>query len=207
MPFWRGKGEEEVIPGLKLVVGLGNPGSQYSFTRHNVGFMVLDRLAERLGARFKSSRQRAQIARGSIAGTSVLLALPVTYMNESGNAVIRLLQYFHIERSDLIVVCDDMDLPFGTIRIRPSGSAGGQNGLKSIIQAIGSDEFTRVRLGVGRPASGAVPHVLGKFPSEEQRRLPALLDVAADAVTAIVSGGVTVAMNEYNRDWLPELSR
>lgn len=203
MPFWR---HEETPDGdLWLIAGLGNPGGQYAGTRHNIGFMAAERLASRANLRFKSSKQRADVARGSVEGTPALIALPLTYMNESGNAVSRLLGYYHIPLGRLLVICDDLDLPFGTIRLRPGGSAGGQGGLKSIIRSVGSEEFARLRVGVGRPAGDAIPHVLGRFPPEQARVLPALLDIAADAATAVLREGTAAAMNRYNRDWLPDL--
>jgi PTH1 family peptidyl-tRNA hydrolase len=191
---------------LYLIVGLGNPGSRYAGTRHNVGFMTVERLAQRHGLRFKGSKQRADIARGAMGETDVLLAMPVTYMNESGIAVSRLVQYYRVPMERLLVVCDDIDIPFGTLRLRPSGSSGGNNGLKSIARELGRQDFARLRLGVGRPAGSAISHVLGGFPADEARVLPALLDRAAEAIEQVVSEGVEAAMNVCNRDWLPSLS-
>lgn len=205
MPFWRRREDSAQEADLGLVVGLGNPGSKYERTRHNAGAMVVRRLAARHGLTFRSSRQRAEIARGTVAGRPVLLALPVTYMNDSGIAVSRLVRYFHVELGRLLVVCDDLDLPFGTIRLRPHGSSGGNGGLKSIIYELGTEQFARLRVGVSRPSRTAVGHVLSTFDEEEERRLPRLLDIAADAVTCALEKGVTLAMNQYNRDWLTEL--
>jgi PTH1 family peptidyl-tRNA hydrolase len=188
-------------PSLRLVVGLGNPGGKYERTRHNVGFMVVNELAQRAGLTFKSSKQRADIARGTIEGLPMLLAQPQTYMNESGDAVSRLVQYYHVDLRNLLVVCDDLDLPFGTLRLRPSGSSGGNNGLKSVIRSLGTEDFTRMRVGVGRPPGNAVNYVLAPFTAEQQRELPELLHVAGDAVLAALREGVLPAMNEYNRSW------
>jgi PTH1 family peptidyl-tRNA hydrolase len=204
MPFWRGR-QPDYEEGLWLVVGLGNPGSQYARSRHNIGFLVVEAIAEREGLRFKGSRQRADVARGEIHGVSILLAQPLTYMNESGLAVSTLLHYYKIPRERLLVVCDDIDLPFGTLRLRPSGSSGGNGGLKSVIQQLGSEQFARLRVGVERPRSSAVGHVLGEFAPEQARVLPSLIDTAADAVTAAVESGIQTAMNRYNRNWLDEL--
>lgn len=194
-------------PGLRLVVGLGNPGGKYERTRHNVGFMVVNELARRAGASFRSSKQRADVARGSLDGMSVLLAQPQTYMNESGDAVSRLVSYYHVPLGNLIVICDDLDLPFGTLRLRPSGSSGGNNGLKSIIRSLGSEEFARLRVGVGRPPGNAINYVLAPFTEEQQRLLPDLLPIGADCVIAALRDGVLPAMNEYNRDWLQDPER
>lgn len=206
MRLWRRREEDAIEDDLRLIVGLGNPGSRFEGTRHNIGFVVCETLAATNGLRFRRSKHRADIARGVIDGLPVLMALPVTYMNESGIAVRRLLDYFRIPRERMIVVCDDIDLPFGTVRLRPGGSAGGQKGLKSIIGELGSEEFARTRLGVGRPSSHAISHVLGHFPPEEERLLPALAGVAGEATLFALRQGVPAAMNRYNRDWLPELS-
>lgn len=206
MRFWHRRDEPAGDPHLWLVVGLGNPGNKYARTRHNVGYMVAEALARRYSMRFSSSKQRADTARGTIEGIPVLLALPVTYMNESGNAVSRLVQYYKVNLDHLLVVCDDIDLPFGTLRLRPSGSSGGQRGLQSIVQALGTEEFARLRVGVGRPSGDATGHVLAPFPPEQERLLPQLTDTAADAVRTALLEGVQTAMNRYNRDWLSALS-
>lgn len=189
-----------------MVVGLGNPGAQYERTRHNAGFMVASEVARRMGASFRSSRQRAETARGVLDGRPVLVALPTTYMNNSGEAVTRLLAYYHVPVDHLLVIADDLDLPFGTLRIRPDGSSGGNGGLKSIIQQLGTKEFARLRVGVGRPRSDAINHVLGPFPPEQVAVLPRLVSIAADAVGATIRDGARASMNTYNRDWLPDLS-
>jgi PTH1 family peptidyl-tRNA hydrolase len=134
-----------------------------------------------------------------------MLALPLTYMNESGYAVSHLVRYFHVPRHRLVVVCDEMDLPFGTLRIRTGGSSAGNRGLKSVITELGSQDFARLRVGVGRPRDSSIAHVLGEFPPEEAQVLPQLLETAADAVTVILRDGTTAAMNAFNRDWLPQL--
>jgi len=191
-------------PDLRLIVGLGNPGSKFAGTRHNVGFMVAGRLAELNDIAVKGSKHRAEVGRGVVAGKPAIVALPLTYMNESGNAVQRLLAYYHVPVERLLVIADDIDLPFGTLRLRPGGSSGGQGGLRSIEQAIGTSEFPRLRFGIGRPVNDAVDHVLSRFPSVQQAVLPQLIDKAAQAVTATVGEDIGAAMNEYNRNWLCE---
>jgi PTH1 family peptidyl-tRNA hydrolase len=190
---------------LHLVAGLGNPGTRFEGTRHNIGFMAVERLAQRHGLRFKGSKQRADVARGPVAGVPCLLAMPLTYMNESGNAVSRLLAYYRVPLDRLLVVYDEIDLPFGTLRLRPAGSAAGNRGIQSIIHSVGSDEFARLRLGVGRPRGEAVSHVLGRFPPEQEKLLPQLLDTACDAVESVLTEGVEATMNRFNRNWLDDL--
>lgn len=196
---------DEANDGLYLVVGLGNPGGKYESTRHNIGFMVVERFAERLGVSFKSSKHRADTARGTVSGVSVLLAEPLTFMNDSGIAVRRLLEYYKVPPHRMIVVCDDLDLPFGRLRIRTDGSSGGNGGLKSVIREIGTDAFTRLRVGIDRPSIPARAYVLQPFTREQETVLPALVEVACDAIEAILAQGPTSAMNEFNRDWLPAL--
>lgn len=188
-----------------MVVGLGNPGGRYENTRHNIGFMVVRAIAAQFHLHFRRSKHRAELASGTVEGVPVLLALPTTYMNESGNAVRRLVQYYRVPLPQLLVVCDDIDLPFGTLRLRPSGSSGGHRGLKSIIAALGSEEFARLRVGVGRPEASAVGHVLGPFSRDEAALVPALVNTSADAALAWLEGDVTATMNRFNRDWLPAL--
>jgi PTH1 family peptidyl-tRNA hydrolase len=203
--LWRRSEDPQPAEGRRLVVGLGNPGSRYANTKHNAGFMIVDRLAERAGLRFSSSKHRADIAVGTVESVPVMLAKPVTYMNESGNAVSRLLAYYQIPLPNLLVVYDEIDLPFGTIRLRPSGSSAGNRGIASIIQSLATDDFARLRFGVGRPPGNGVAHVLGPFPPEEAPLLPRLLDVAGDAVLAVWAVGIQAAMNTYNRNWLSEV--
>lgn len=191
---------------LRLVVGLGNPGGQYERTRHNAGYMVANELARRMGASFRGSRQRADLARGTLGGMPVMAALPTTFMNNSGEAVTGLLSYYHVPIEHLLVIADDLDLPFGTLRLRPDGSSGGNGGLKSIIQQLGTGDFTRLRFGVGRPPGDAINYVLGPFPPEQAALLPQLVSIAADAVEASLREGARAAMNEFNRDWLPDIS-
>jgi PTH1 family peptidyl-tRNA hydrolase len=189
----------ETCPIVKLVVGLGNPGSQYAETRHNIGWMVLDRIADRAG---RSGRGRQRDASESIQlryrGQDLVLAKPLTYMNESGLAVRKLLARERVPLVDLLVVADDFALPFGKLRFREAGSHGGHNGLRSIIDELNSEKFSRLRIGIGEPGRGAVDHVLSRFAVDETARLPILLDAAADAVEAWAREGTSKAANRFN---------
>ncbi len=186
---------------MKLVVGLGNPGREYEETRHNAGFLVLDYLAREEGLTFTRSKFQALLARGSIAGTDVLLVKPLTYMNLSGLAVAGLLRWYKLDsRHDLLVVSDDLDLPLGRLRVRMRGSHGGQRGLLSIIKELGSAEFTRLRLGIGRPGESedAKEHVLSTFDPQEEPMLDEVILAAADAVRTWLSQGPIETMNRFN---------
>jgi PTH1 family peptidyl-tRNA hydrolase len=184
---------------VKLVIGLGNPGNQYAETRHNIGWMVLDRLADRAG---RSGRGRQRDASESIQlrykGMDLILAKPLTYMNASGSAVKKLMVRDRVPLVDLLVVADDFALPFGKLRFREAGSHGGHNGLRSIIEELGTEKYSRLRVGIGEPDRGAVDHVLSKFTADERARLPILLDAAADAVEAWAREGTSKAANRFN---------
>jgi peptidyl-tRNA hydrolase, PTH1 family len=184
---------------VKLVVGLGNPGSQYAETRHNIGWMVLDRLADRAG---RSGRGRNRDASSVIElrykGMELILAKPQTYMNDSGVAVRKLLASNRVPLADLLVIADDFALPFGKLRFREAGSHGGHNGLRSIIEELGTEKYSRLRVGIGEPGRGAVDHVLSKFAPDERTRLPIVLDAAADAVEAWAREGTSKAANRFN---------
>jgi PTH1 family peptidyl-tRNA hydrolase len=196
LPFQRRQPDE---PPRILVVGLGNPGAEYHHTRHNVGFETLDLLARAHNIPFKATEKRAWVGFGSIEGVPVLLAKPLTYMNNSGESVGPLMRLLELKPEEVIVVSDEMNLPVGRIRVRRGGSAGGHNGLKSLIQHLRSEEFPRVRIGVGRPPEGAaIGHVLGKFERGELEAIRAGIEVAAEAVEVIVSAGVESAMNRFN---------
>lgn len=184
---------------MKIVVGLGNPGNQYAQTRHNIGWLVLDRIAERVG---RSGRGRQRDASESIQvrlrGEEVLLAKPLTYMNDSGLAVRKLLARERAPLTDLLVVTDDFALPFGKLRFRESGSHGGHNGLRSIVEELASEKFSRLRVGIGEPGRGAIDHVLSTFHPDERARLPVLLDAAAEAVEEWAKVGTAKAANRWN---------
>ncbi len=185
---------------MRCIVGLGNPGSEYASTRHNVGFMVINLLAQRHRIALKTRRHEAIFGRGDIGGMPTLLAQPQTFMNNSGSAVRRLLSYYKLEPDHLLVVADDINLDIGVIRIRRSGSHGGQKGLRSIAQSIGTDEYARLRLGVGRLDSGrdATSYVLSPFRASERDRAEEAVWRAADAVQCALSEGLDAAMSRFN---------
>ena len=191
---------------MKLVVGLGNPGRQYEQTRHNVGWMVLDRIADRAGwgGRGKE-RDAAIVVRGRYQDTDLVLAKPTTYMNLSGLAVRKLLAREHVPLADLLVVYDDFDLPFGKLRMREAGSAGTHNGLRSIVAEMETQKFARLRVGIGEPSPDrdAKDHVLSRFGDAEKKDLDAILDAAADAVQDWASVGPGRAANRWNAWTLP----
>ena len=185
-----------------LILGLGNPGGEYAHTRHNVGWMCLDLLEKRGRFRREHREGPAQIREGSLEGFDIILARPQTYMNESGRAGVHLTQRLGISPQDVIVVHDDVDLPLGRLRLRRGGSAGGHNGVKSLIASWRFNDFIRVRIGVGRPPAkdAMIDHVLDRFDHAEREALPEMLARAADSVTAIIREGLDAAMNVYNRD-------
>jgi PTH1 family peptidyl-tRNA hydrolase len=182
---------------MKAIVGLGNPGAEYEGTRHNVGFDVVDLLARRWTVRLKSWKSVADLA--VVPEHDALLAAPKTFMNLSGDAVHRMAAFYHLEPSDVLVVVDDVNLPLGRLRLRPSGSAGGHNGLKSVIAHLGIG-FPRLRVGVerGDPARDLSDRVLSRFPSSERKIVDQAIERAADAVEAFVEVGFDAAMNRFN---------
>lgn len=186
---------------MKMIVGLGNPGREYEHTRHNVGFDVISALAEKLeiSAGMWKAEHRAHTARGMVGGEKVILVKPQTFMNLSGEAVRELNDYYKLGGvSDIIVISDDVAIPTGNIRIRMKGSSGGHNGLKNIILHMGSEDFVRVRVGVGDSGGDMVGHVLGHFSSEDAKKMSDAYKKAADAVCCIVTDGADVAMNRFN---------
>lgn len=183
----------------KIVVGLGNPGDQYRQTRHNVGWMVLDRLADRAGWGGKGrSKDASTVVGGRFRGLDLLLAKPQTYMNESGIAVRKVLARERAPLAEMLVVVDDFALPFGKLRFREGGGPGGHNGLRSIIGELESEAFSRLRVGIGAPNDRFIDHVLTKFEPEERQRLDELLDAAADAVEAWARDGTNKAATRFN---------
>ncbi len=186
---------------MRLIVGLGNPGKEYLFSRHNLGFMVVDRLADDLDIRVARSQFDSLTGDGTISGNRIILAKPQTYMNLSGNAVAVLLRYFKLEIEDLIVIHDELDLPFDIVRIKKGGGDGGNKGVRSIMNQLGSPDFVRVRIGIGKPPRKEMTegHVLGRFFPEEMEKLPDILVRAADAVEAIIKSGLAAAMNQFNQ--------
>jgi peptidyl-tRNA hydrolase, PTH1 family len=183
-----------------LVVGLGNPGPEYAANRHNVGFMVADLIAGRIGARFKSHRGRAEVAEGRLAGSPVTVAKPRSYMNLSGGPVAALRDFYKIPPDRIAVVHDELDLPFGTLRVKQGGGDNGHNGLRSVTQALGTRDYHRVRFGIGRPPGRIDPaaFVLRDFSPPERRELPLLIDRASDAIETLLHDGLVVAQNAFN---------
>jgi peptidyl-tRNA hydrolase, PTH1 family len=183
-----------------LIVGLGNPGARYESTRHNCGFMVVEELARRAQARFKERESEALIARATLDSQRVLLAKPQTFMNESGIAVSGLKRAYDVALENVLVMTDELALPLGTIRLRRSGSAGGHNGLKSIIARLGTDDFPRLRLGIGseHPVEDAAAYVLAEFPRKEREALSEMVARAAEAVQDLLTNGIDHAMSKHN---------
>jgi PTH1 family peptidyl-tRNA hydrolase len=183
---------------MHLVVGLGNPGPRYASHRHNVGFGVVDRLAEASGASFRD-KFRGRFAKTRLAGQDVGLLEPLTFMNHSGESVQPAMRFFGVPSERLVVVHDELDLPFGTVRLKMGGGAAGHNGLRSIIQHCGGPDFCRVRVGIGRPPAGPVQKwVLSNFTASESAALEDVLRHATRAVEAVVSEGISAAMNTFN---------
>lgn len=184
---------------MKIVVGLGNPGERYAKTRHNIGWMVVDRLADRAGWVGKGrERDASRIVQGRFRGLDVTLVKPLTFMNESGLAVRKVIAREHAPLGDLLVVADDFALPFGKLRFREGGGPGGHNGLASLIDELGTEKFSRLRVGIGEPDRNAVDHVLSTFAPDERQRLDELLDATADAVEAWARDGTNKAANRFN---------
>ena len=187
---------------MKVIAGLGNPGAEYANTPHSIGFEVVDAVARGIGASWKgSSSFKGELATGLLGGVKVLLVKPQTYMNLSGECVSPVLKYHNATIEDLLVVSDDIDLPVGRLRIRKGGSAGGHNGLKSVIERTGSPEVVRLRIGVGRDPrsrSNVIGHVLGKFSPEDRKAMDEVVATAAEAVGAIENENLETAMNRYN---------
>jgi peptidyl-tRNA hydrolase, PTH1 family len=189
---------------IRLIVGLGNPGPKYAHTRHNIGFDLVDRLAQRWRISLSEQRRfQGDCGEGMAAGQKLYLLKPNTFMNKSGQSVRALLDWYKLSPQQVLVIYDDMDLPIGKLRLRLNGSAGGHNGMKSLIAHLGTPEFPRLRVGIGRsPDSGiaqeTISHVLGRFAPQEQRLLGEVLDMAADAVELALRQGVEKSMSLYN---------
>lgn len=183
-----------------IVIGLGNPGDKYKATRHNVGFNVIDCLADRNNVVLNKIKHKAIIGETRIDGEKVILIKPQTYMNRSGESVIDIYNFYKVPIENIIVIYDDIDIPFGSLRIKPRGSAGSHNGMKSVIYHLQSDNFPRVRIGIGRPEEGQdlAHYVLGGFNKEERAVIDSTIEKAAKAVEKIITEGINKAMNEYN---------
>ena len=202
MPIRRGAGTgpRTGTPADFLVVGLGNPGEEYHRSRHNVGAEVVELLARRHGGRLENSKARALVAEVRIAGRRVALAVPLTYMNDSGEAVGTLVRRFGVTPDQLVVVHDELDLPVAALRVKSGGGLAGHNGLRSITAHLHTDAFQRVRIGVGKPVSKerGADHVLARFAKREREQIDVTIELAADAVEAIVADGIAAAMNRFN---------
>lgn len=186
---------------MKLVVGLGNPGKRYERTRHNVGFLIIDQFTSRNGIKVKSRRCNALVGEWSTHGEAIVFAKPQTYMNHSGASVRALLRSYHATPADVVVIYDDLDLPFGRIRVRPKGSAGGHRGVASIMESLAGAPFCRIRIGVGRPPAGMDPadYVLEPFSSQESGELDGVYSRAVEALMCLLEEGPERAMAQFNR--------
>lgn len=185
---------------MKLIVGLGNPGKKYTRNRHNIGFQVIDLLAQRHRLPFDKKQLNAEVASGTIGAERVLLAKPQSYMNESGRPVQGLASFYKIPHDQIIIVVDDLDLPAGQLRLRPEGGSGGQRGMKSIMESLGTDKVARLRIGIGRPPGRMDPaaYVLQDFSTEEETEMAIVRQEAADALELWMVEGITTAMNQFN---------
>ena len=189
---------------MKLIVGLGNPGREYGQHRHNMGFRCVNYFARKHNLEFSKRQSRSQIARGRVAGEDIILAKPQTFMNLSGRAVAPLVQQLMIPLNDLVVIYDDLDLPLGRIRMRERGSAGGHRGIQSIIDSLNSEDFPRIRVGLGRPPEvrsedEVAAYVLSEFTSDEQPSVTEAVARVAEALEVLLSGGIADAMNRFNQ--------
>ena len=191
---------------MKLLVGLGNPGSEYSRNRHNMGFLCLNQFAKSHRLAFSQRESKSRVARGEISGIPVILAKPTTYMNTSGVAVASLVRQEKIPMSDILIIHDDMDLPLGKIRLKPKGSAAGHHGIESIIASLGSQEFPRLRVGIGRPGDtgGTIDYVLGDFLPSEREIVEEVIARVSKAIDCFIAEGLEKAMSTFNRDEVPQ---
>jgi PTH1 family peptidyl-tRNA hydrolase len=189
---------------MKLIVGLGNPGRSYASNRHNIGFICLSHFARALAIKFDRKQALARIGTGAVAGNKVVLARPQTYMNNSGQSVSRLLRKFAVNPKDLLVIHDDLDLPLAKIRIGSGSGSGGHKGINSIIEELGTRDFTRLRIGIGRPANpnptedDIIAFVLSNFTSEEKKAINQIIPRIAEAILCLLTEGLTLAMNKFN---------
>ena len=200
LPDWLTRGPAKTLPKDPplLLIGIGNPGEKYAATRHNVGFMLIDLLSARAGIRLNDKRKDAELGQGTIAGKAVVLVKPRTFVNNSGIAARYLATRFGTKPADMLVLLDDLDLPVGRMRMRQSGGSGGHNGLNSINRELGTQDYPRLRIGIGRPTQNAVQHVLGGFTKDEQGILNETLGRAVEAVEAWIELGTDYAMNHFN---------
>ena len=184
---------------MYIIVGLGNPGLRYQKTRHNMGFMTIDRLAEKTGTKVSKLKFKAKVGEGNISGRKVVFVKPQTFMNLSGNSVREVMDFYKIERDHLILIYDDLDLDAGRIRLRAKGSAGTHNGMRSVVSQLGYSDFPRIRIGIGDPEGrDTIGHVIGKISKNEKEILSSAVDKAADAAVSIITDGIERAMNIFN---------
>ena len=189
---------------MKLIVGLGNPGKEYSANRHNIGYLCVNRLARQHHIDMDKKQGKARVGIGTISGTQVVLAKPQTFMNASGISVVNLLEKYKLTPDDLIVIHDDLDLPLGKIRIKKHSSAGGHNGIKSIIGSLGTQDFTRIRIGISRPQTGniaeetIVDYVLGDFEHQDRKLVDEIIRKTGEAVICLLTEDLTAVMNKFN---------
>jgi len=187
---------------VHVIVGLGNPGRGYGRTRHNVGFMMLDKISEIKKCSFKAGRGPYYYSETSLSGFPLILIKPTTYMNRSGVAVRNALKFFELDYNNLLILYDDFHLDYGVLRFRSKGSDGGHNGLKSIIYELASQDFNRLRFGIGDPSSDSVDHVLSDFSKSEEKEIDFLMDKAVEGIEIFLKSGIDVAMNKFNRNFL-----
>ena len=201
MLFWRKKKKSPAEEVMYLIVGLGNPGEKYEYTRHNVGFMVIDKMDKDLDIRVNKSKHQGMLGTGKLNGKSIALIKPLTYMNRSGDCIRAALNFYKLSPANLIVLVDDVNLPLGDIRIRERGSAGGQNGLKDIIAKLGTDEFIRVRVGIDPKPEGwkMADYVLSRFWEDDVPAMEEGISKACEAVLKIINDGPSAAMNLFNK--------
>ena len=185
---------------MYLIVGLGNPDAEYDNTRHNMGFNTINRISEKYNIKLKKNKFQGLFEIGEIEGQKVILVKPQTYMNLSGNCVKEIVDFYKIEKENIIIIYDDMDIEPGKIKIRKKGSSGGHNGIKSIIQMLGTDEFPRIRIGIGKPEhkGDEINYVIGAIPDEEKERLIQGVEKAEKALIEILKNGIDIAMNKFN---------
>lgn len=187
---------------MKCIIGLGNPGRKYDNTRHNIGFMAVDHLAESMGIELSNKKFKAEYGAGYVNGERVMLVKPLTFMNLSGEAVRPLIDYYKIDVEDILVLYDDLDIPVGHLRLRQKGSGGGHNGIKSLNQHLGTQKYKRIRMGIDRPEPGVsvVNYVLGKFPKSDAGILEKVIQTTDDACTAFITKDFQDVMTQYNGD-------
>jgi PTH1 family peptidyl-tRNA hydrolase len=192
---------EDTIFNNYLIIGLGNPGREYRATRHNIGFLTIDRLADQLSIKITHVKNKALIGSGFYEQKKITLAKPQTFMNLSGQSVVSLIKFYKLPVQNTLIIHDDLDLPFGTLRMRPSGSAGGQKGILSVIQMLGSDQIPRLRMGIGRPPGRMNPvnYVLQRFSTFEEEMLEEVLDRASQACKSFITSGIEQTMSRFNQ--------